>query len=159
MEQGGVSSSDLYKIFAVEQLALTQKSSLGIKVGDLVIYAIGQEDDTAIISNSITNLFYMLELTKTFCMKYQVDLSAEKTKLQAFSSDCSSFSVTLAETPNPIKIYENSIPFTSIAEHVGMVRSTNGNGPTILGRFTAHRNALAGILLTGVARNHRQPCF
>ena len=33
-------------------------------------------------------------------------------------------------------------------------RSTSGNGPAILSRFTAHRNALAGVIHTGIARGH-----
>ena len=56
---------------------------------------------------------------------------------------------------NPIKVNEKTIEFTDTAEHVRMLRSVNGNLPTILERFTAHRKALAGVLHTGVARSHR----
>ena len=56
-EQGGVNSSDLYKIFGKEQLSLAQKSSLGVNLGNLTISGIGQTDDTALLSNSIHKLF------------------------------------------------------------------------------------------------------
>ena len=155
LEQGGVSASELYKIFAGEQLTLAQKSGLGTKLGSLTISGIGIADDAALVSNSLTNLFYLLELTKFFCKKYHVGLSSDKTKMQAFHDKKSSFSVLLAEATNPIEIDGKRIPFTSTAEHVGMVRSTTGNGPTLLARFSAHKNALAGVLHTGIARNHR----
>ena len=73
LEQGGVSSSDFYKIFGREQLVLAQKSSLGVKLGEsITISAIGQADDTVLTSNNINNLFYLLQLTKNFCSKYLV---------------------------------------------------------------------------------------
>jgi hypothetical protein len=44
--------------------------------------------------------------------------------------------------------------FTDSAEHVGLVRSTSGNLPTLLARITAHKNALGAVLHTGMARAH-----
>ena len=64
LEQGGVRASDLYKIFSQEQLSVAQNSCLGTKLGNLSISAIGQADDTVLVSNNIINLFYILELTK-----------------------------------------------------------------------------------------------
>lgn len=155
LEQGGVSASELYKIFSREQLSVAQKSCLGTKLGNLSITAIGQADDTALVSNNLINLFYILELTKIFCSKYNVALSAEKTKLQVFYNRQTSFSMLLSEATNPIKINGKTVPFSSSAEHVGMTRSNVGNGPALLARFSAHKNALAGILHTGIAKNHR----
>ena len=56
LEQGGVSSSDFYKIFSQEQLQTAQNSALGVPLGPLTISGIGQADDTALVSNSIHNL-------------------------------------------------------------------------------------------------------
>ena len=47
------------------------------------------------------------------------------------------------------------IKLSSTAEHVGLLRSTSGNGPVILDRFAAHRKALRGLLHTGMAKGHR----
>ena len=47
------------------------------------------------------------------------------------------------------------VDFVDSAEHVGMIRSSSGNSPTILARFTAHRKALNAVLHTGMARGHR----
>ena len=54
-----------------------------------------------------------------------------------------------------IAINGELIDFSVSAEHVGMLRSTAGNTPTILARITAHKQALGGVLHTGVARGHR----
>ena len=156
LEQGGVSSSDFYKIFGREQLVLAQKSSLGVKLGEsITISAIGQADDTVLTSNNINNLFYLLQLTKNFCSKYLVELCADKTKLQVFCPKNLKLDMEFAEATNPIVINGEAIHFESSAEHVGVLRSTLGNGPAILSRFSAHRKALAGVLHTGMARGHR----
>ena len=156
LEQGGVSSSDFYKIFGREQLVLAQKSSLGVKLGQtLTVSAIGQADDTVLTSNNINNLFYLLQLTKNFCSKYMVELCADKTKLQVFHTKTMKLDMKYAEAINPIVINNEAIHFATSAEHVGLLRSTLGNGPAILSRFTAHRKALAGVLHTGMARGHR----
>ena len=68
VEQGGQHSSDLYKVFNNSQLETAQDSKLGVDLGgkavlggeadldsgsDNIIFAIGQADDVAIISNDI----------------------------------------------------------------------------------------------------------
>ena len=81
LEQGGVASSDLYKIFSREQLCLAQRSSLGVHMGNLVISAIGQADDTVLVSNDIHQLSYLLALTTSFCANHFVTLCAEKNQI------------------------------------------------------------------------------
>ena len=154
LEQGGISLSELYKIFGKEQLDLAQKSCLGVRMGNIVVSSVGQADDTALISNDIHHLFYLLELTNVYCSKSEAKLCAEKTKLQVYSPKKTSF-VNSDELLNPIKIEGVSIPFSTTAEHVGIVRSTISNQPTLLARFSAHKRALAAVLHTGLALSHR----
>ena len=54
-----------------------------------------------------------------------------------------------------MEINGEKIGVTDLAEHVGMLRSSSGNGPTILACITAHKKALNGVLHTGMARGHR----
>ena len=61
----------------------------------------------------------------------------------------------LYSSTNPIKINDQTIPYADTAEHVGLVRSSQGNLVTLHSRFIAHRKAVAGVLHTGVARGHR----
>ena len=155
LEQGGTNSSDHYKIFGKSQLTFAQESKLGLKLGNLVVSSIGQADDTLLLSNDIVNLNYLLILTLIFCAKFLVSLCADKTKLQVFCSDPNSLEVQCAVMCNPISINGELIPFSPTAEHVGILRSPSGNGPSILGRFSAHRNALSAILHEGLAKGHR----
>ena len=64
LEQGGVPSSDFYKIYGKEQLTTAQDSSLGVKVGNEIISGIGLADDTALVSNDIHKLLLLLKLTE-----------------------------------------------------------------------------------------------
>ena len=155
LEQGGVSSSDFYKIFGKEQLSLAQQSCLGVKLGNLTISGIGQADDTALVSNNVNNLFYLLELTKVFCNKYHVELCEDKTKLQVFYPKKDNFCDIYAESTHPIEINGKRLGFSTSVDHVGMLRSSSGNGPAILARISAHRGALAGVLHTGMAKGNR----
>ena len=158
LEQGGISSSDFYKIFGKEQLSLPQNSCLGVPLPAVTVSAIGQADDTVLISNDIFNLFYLLQLSKSFSGRNLVEQGAEKTKLQKFTPRrwTEKDDVGL----NPIKINGKQIPFSETAEHVGLVRSTDGNGPAIAARFSAHRRALAGVLHAGLSYRHRSnPSF
>ena len=84
LEQGGINSSEFYKIFGKEQLTVAQNSNLGVPLSTANIFAIREADDTVLISNDIHHLFYILQLNKIFCEKYLVKLCAEKTKLQVF---------------------------------------------------------------------------
>ena len=64
-------------------------------------------------------------------------------------------------TPKIYKVIKRNIngkpiEFSSSAEHVGVVRSTEGNLPSIFARITAHKKALGAVIHTGMARNHRE---
>ena len=155
LEQGGVASSDFYKIYGREQLSSAQQSKLGISLGNTItISAIGQADDTALVSNNLQNLQYLLLLTEHFCRKYHVKLSAEKTKLQVYFTKNMENEVNYAKLINPIKVNGKTVNFVECAEHVGIERATS-NTVTIFTRFTAHKRALGAVLHAGLARGHR----
>ena len=88
------------------------------------------------------------------CKKNLVTLCPEKTKLQVYLNDNGS-RPSVEDRHNPLVINGKQISFSSEAEHVGILRSVVGNGPTIMSRFTAHRKALEAVLHTGMALNHR----
>ena len=155
VEQGNVNSSDFYKIFSKEQLTTAQESELGVRLGELIISGIGQADDTALLSNNIHKLLNLLMLSEAFCKRFHVKLCAEKTKLLVFATKKMKLAVDYAKETNPVNIDGVKINFVESAEHVGMLRSSAGNSPTILTRFIAHRNALRAVLHTGMARGHR----
>ena len=154
VEQGGPSSSDHYKIYNNEQMTTSQNSGFGTHLGDVEIAAISQADDTALVSNDINELQHLVQLSLDYCAKYQVELSAGKTKLLLFSSTESDY-VKYAKLVSSIQIGAAKIPFVETAEHVGVLRSVSGNLPHLHQRLVNHRKALASILFTGMTRKHR----
>ena len=59
---------------------------LGTDVQNVPVAAIGQADDTGLVSNDILQLQHILQLTLNYCAKYQVKLSTTKTKLLALNN-------------------------------------------------------------------------
>ena len=155
VEQGGILSDRQYKLANNEQLKTTQQSELGISMNGIWISSIGQADDTLLVSDSIFNLQHLLYLTEQYCAKYHVELVPEKTKLLCFSPPDLDSSASYWKLVSPVSLGKNKIPFSNEAEHVGIVRSVNGNLPNILARISAHNSALQSVLPAGLAKGHR----
>ena len=92
--------------------------------------------------------------TLLFCEKHHVQLSASKTKLLAFDKHQTKY-VKYSKLISPLHINQIPIPFASTAEHVGVLRSVDGNLPHIHQRMVNHRRSLAQILSMGMAKRHR----
>ena len=118
------------------------------------VAGIGLADDTALVSNDIAELQHLLQLTLNYCEKYQVELSAVKTKLLTFSATDSDY-VKYSKLISPIHIGTTQIPSVNFAEHVGVLRAVSGNLPHIQQRLVSHRKALGAILFSGMSRRHR----
>ena len=155
LEQGGRNSDKLYKNCNNNQLTVAQDSGLGVDVGADIVSAIGQADDTVLLSDNIYKLAGLVYLAEEYCRNFHVTLVPEKTKLLAFTAARSELGSAYAELINPISIAGDKISFVSSAEHVGIVRSTAGNMPHILDRISAHRKAIMSVLHCGLARGHR----
>ena len=152
VEQGGVSSSDHYKIYNNELLTTAQESRLGVSLGgSLILSAVGQADDTVLLSNDISKLNHILKLVLNYCKKFNVELSSSKTKLLMIPAPRSN-----DFTPyNPISIDGEEIPFVDEAEHVGVVRAVSGNLPNILQRLSCFKKSLGSLIACGLARGSR----
>ena len=155
LEQGGVSSSDFYKIFGKEQLEASQVSGLGVNMRDITVSSVGQADDTVLLANNIYDIQNLLELTLNFCSKYQVQLCHEKTKLQAFFTKRTATLTDYQKDTSSINIAGEPITFAYNVEHVGVIRSSSGNLANIQTRIVAHKRALGAVLHTGMAKGHR----
>ena len=152
LEQGGVSSSDCYKLYNNELLKLVQNSRLGVDMGSsLVLSGVGQADDTVLLSNDIRKLNHILQLCLNYCQKYQVQLNTSKTKLLMISPQRIDNFVPY----NPINLKGEAIKFCTEAEHVGVIRAESGNLPNIVNRVSAFKRALGAITSCGLARGRR----
>ena len=67
VEQGGVNSSEYFKVYNNDQLTLAQASSFGINVGPVTISCIGQADDVALIPDDIHTLQALLDIRLYSC--------------------------------------------------------------------------------------------
>ena len=156
VEQGGVNSGDYYKIYGKTQLQMAQDSNLGVEIArDITISAIGQADDTVLVSNDLHSLQNLLQLTLYYCSKFNVELCAGKTVLQAISTRKITKEVEYMKLFSPVNLNGLSLKFHSSAEHVGVIRSVSGNHPNILNRLSKHKKAVGAILCNGLARHHR----
>ena len=86
-EQGGMNSSDYYKLYNNDQLTTAQCSGLGVDIGSGIVSAVGQADDVILMSNDIYDLHLLVKMTEQYCRKYRVQLEPKKTKLLAYSND------------------------------------------------------------------------
>ena len=154
-EQGGINSSDYYKLYNNSQLDTAQDSGLGVDLGSCTVSAVGQADDVILVANDIDSLSLLVRLTEHYCAKYRVTLVPSKTKLLAYHTDSQELLVKHAQVVNPIKIAGKPVPFTTEAEHVGVIRNTSGNMPNILDRIAAHKKALGAVMFSGLAQAHR----
>ena len=152
LEQGGVSSSDFYKLYNNEQLSVAQESQLGISLGGQhTLSAVGQADDVALLSNDLHKLQHILNLVLQYCRKFNVKLSSTKTRLLAILPPRKNTFIPYS----PIKIDNVPIEFADQAEHVGVVRSPQGNMPHILARIAATKKALGALISCGLAQASR----
>ena len=53
VEQGGMISSDMYKVYNDEQLNLAQVSNFGVPLGPVTVSGLGQADDVAHVANDL----------------------------------------------------------------------------------------------------------
>ena len=156
VEQGGVNSGDFYKIYSKSQLQMAQDSKLGVQLSrDITISAIGQADDTALVSNSLHSLQNLLELSLYYCQKYNVELCSDKTVMQVMSTNAMSKQVEYLKRFSPVNLQGSQIKFKSSAEHLGIVRSVHGNLPNILQRISSHKAAIGAVVTNGLAKHHR----
>ena len=155
LEQGAICSSDFYKLYNNDQLKDAQSSGLGVDMGSSVVGAVGQADDIVLVGNDIHSLQYLVRLTEDYCHSHKVVLVPSKTKLLKMFKKSHQQMINYCQAINPIMIAGSNIDFVDQAEHVGVLRSTNGNLPNIAARITAHKRAMGSVLSAGLAIRHR----
>ena len=154
-EQGGINSGDFYKLYNNEQLYRAQNSCLGVDIVSSTVSAIGQADDVILVSDDIFNLKLLVGLTLDYCANYRVKLVPSKIKLLPVYHNRHLPLIDYAEIVNRIKIDDTDVHFVTQAEHVGVIRSCQGNMANIQQRITNHKKSLAALGLAGVMKSSR----
>ena len=135
---------------------MAQDSLLGVNLTrDIAVAAIGQADDTVLVSNNLHSLQNLLHLSIEYCKRYNVELCQEKTKLQALSLRRHCKELEYLKDFSPVALNGIKLKFSETAEHVGVIRSTSGNLPNIMTRISSHKRAMAAVIHSGAAKNHR----
>ena len=160
-EQGGINSSDYYKLYNNDQLKAAQASHLGVHMGishddptepkKLIVSAIGQADDVVLVSNDLGRLGLLAYLSEEYCRKYNVTLVPSKTNLLAFYPKGWPVNPDLISN---VVVGKQIISFSQEADHVGITRNTAGNLAHITNRISAYKRALFSVLSVGIARNN-----
>ena len=153
-EQGGINSSDYYKMYNNEQLETAQASGLGVDLGSCTVSAVGQADDVLLCSNSIDSLRLLATLTEKYCEKFNVKLVPSKTKLLGYSAANKDYLLDHAKLINSVTINKVPVNFTDEFEHVGVTRNISGNLPHIMNRIAEHKRGMNFALSAGLARSH-----
>ena len=148
-----------------EQLFTAQMSELGVDLSQVVdengglmrqvLSAAGLADNVGLLTGSLGQLKILLHLTKLYCDKFQVKLVWSKTKLLVFTTRQTELQAKIELVSTTISVDGHAITPSFQATHVGVVRSSEGNGPNISARLTAHRRAVYAVLHAGLAKGHR----
>ena len=156
LEQGGISSSDLYKLYNNEQAQTAQNSGLGVNLDGgfrNVVSCISLADDAVLVANTLIDLQNLLHLTGLYCAKYGVELVPEKTRLLVFNKRSDLNTDHLLETT--VKLNDVDISFSDEAEHLGVTRSSFNNNISIMNRISSYKKQLYSLLPAGLAAHHR----
>ena len=155
VEQGGCNSDRLYKLANNKELIITQQSGLGLQLGGVHVSSIGQADDVALLSDDIQRLQCILQLAMDYALEYHVEMVPEKTKLLCFTPRGQEYDTYYWQVASPITMNGIKISFSTEAEHVGILRSSNaGNSANVLARLSSHSKAVHAVLPVGIARGH-----
>ena len=154
-EQGGINSGDFYKLYNNEQLKQADASELGVSIGSTTISAVGEADDVVLLSDDIHSIKLLARLTEQYCKEYRVKLVPQKTKLLPIFYQRHIHLVNYAKLTHEVSIADLQLHFVDEAEHVGVIRSSNGNMSNVLHRIASHKKALAAVSSAGLTRGCR----
>ena len=154
VEQGGVNSGDQFQVVNTEELVTTQSSGLGLNMGGVSVASIGFADDVALLSPSPHALQSLLNISQSLTTSRCMLNVKEKTKVLAFAPK-GDVSVAYWQDVSPLIMNDSPLPLSTEAEHVGVLRSSSGNLPSITSRIAGHTKCLYSVISCGMARHHR----
>ena len=154
VEQGGVNSGAQFQVVNTEELVTTQSSGLGLNMGGVSVASIGFADDIALLSPNPHALQSLLNISQSLTTSRCMVNVKEKTKLLAFAPK-GDVSVAYWQEVSPLTMDGSALPLSTEADHVGVLRSSSGNLPSISSRIAGHTKSLYSVISCGMARHHR----
>ncbi len=119
VRQGGILSTDLYKMYLDQLLQRLQSTDLGMKIGSTHIAATACADDLILMSPSKHAIQILLDEAVTYAKRHRYKLHPTKSVITAYKD----------QPPEDIEMYDSPIPTTEKLEHLGIKRQVNNNKP------------------------------
>ena len=119
VRQGGIISTDLYKLYIRDLLEKLQNTNLGLTIGSVHLAVAACADDIILISPSKHAIQCLLDEAVLFAKSHRYLLHPNKSVIASIRT----------KTPEDIKMYDGFIPTTEKLEHLGITRTLSGNNP------------------------------
>ena len=84
VRQGGVLSPDLYNIYVDDLICILRSSGIGCYIRNVFAAALLYADDMCILAPSLKGLQRLLDICSSYCVQWDICLSAKKTKNMYF---------------------------------------------------------------------------
>lgn len=121
VRQGGILSTDLYKLYVNPLLNRLEQSRLGCKIGNVLCNATACADDVALLGTSPTEMQIQVNMSNDYAVM-------EGYKLQPQKSVAIHIKPTVSKKPcNPYEYTLNTVAMPNVekATHLGIIRTSN----------------------------------
>ena len=150
-----MNSGDEFQLANNQELLVTNGAGLGLNMGETSVGSIGVADDIALVSPDPHALQSLLNLSQSLTSSRSMVNVPEKTKLLLYQPKGDN-AAEYWQDVDPITMDGASLPLSSQAEHVGVLRSPGGsNLASITARIAGHTKSLYSVISCGMSRGHK----
>ena len=127
VRQGGILSTDLYKLYINPLLDRLEASGLGLKIGNISVSNTACADDIALIISEIpVEAQTLVNMATDFAFMEGYQLQPTK----SVAINVSSKKNQTYNSKSPLQMGSNNMPFVDNTVHLGIIRTTSLNGNT-----------------------------
>ncbi|MES9903493.1 MAG: reverse transcriptase domain-containing protein [Sedimenticola sp.] len=142
VRQGGVLSTELYKVYINSLLEELEQNSVGLHIGNIYIGCPTCADDVALLSTSQSELQTMLNVACRYSKQHRYMLHPSKSKVITTSKSSSNEKWT---------VYDNDISASEQTVHLGLIRAASGESNlNISERISLARRTMYSLIKTGL---------
>jgi hypothetical protein len=144
VKQGGILSTDLYKIFSNDRLLSLEKSGIGLQIGSIYAGAPAVADDQLLLANSRWELQGMMSICQEYAEDHMEILHPLKTKVTEYivkPSNTTHINWTLGE---------DEVTVSESFEHLGLNWKAGDTAPNLDDRIMCARRASYALMGVGL---------
>ena len=151
LEQGGVNSDGLYKLYNNIQLSTGQLFQLGVPKVRLLSQVLAKQTTLHWCLTAPSNSWVFSTLQLNIVRNTMLNWSQKKTNFNPPKNN-----LYLTKLLNPLSLHNHKIAFSNSADHVRILRSVDGNLPNVMARLSAHNKVLMAVFPAGMAYHHHK---